>query len=216
MRLTEDTYPRNMLGEGDKSGAQTFFELGIKYLTLTNKYPATGLATSVDIELQAARSVGYMMRYPISGLTCPNAFVVAKDATTKQVLGSARVNTSFGFFVNDCIGKAPMNLTWPAGNSGQAIFEVYEERGTIHTIDQAVPVFVSQPYNLNLSQKDAKDSGLIRQESENPLTARLFEVTGPIRQLGKVAGAGLVGYFMWTNREAINKSFKKLVGDEAK
>ncbi len=217
MSVLATVKPSNsMLSDESKSGAQDFFELGIKYFVLTAKYPTTGLASSVDVELQTARNVGYLIRYPISGLSCPNVMVVVKDARTLQVIGSSTVVSSFGFFVNDCIGKGSINLSWPAGNSGKAIFEIYEDGGSVQQIDGVTPVYVSQEFDLNLNSADAKNSGFIRDESENPLSAGLLQLSGPFKQASKLVGVGLISYFLWTNREVVNASFKKLAGIETK
>ena len=214
--LTLHKTPSSFLNDQEnpeKSGYQNFFELDVKYVRLIGKYPVSGLAKSIDVEAQVGRNIGFALRYPISAVGCPNILLVLRDAKTKQVIGSSELSTNFAFFIDDCKGKTNINISnaWSPSGAGAAYIDVYEDN-LAEPIDELTPIYTSQVFDLGLNEDEAKEQGIIRQASLNPFSAGLTNLSEPTKQIGRIVAAGLVGYFVWTNRDVFNNSIRKVFG----
>lgn len=201
---------------GDSAGttgttAGDFFPLQIKYLKVTKRYPASGLPSpgvsmSLDIELQTARNVGYLLRYPLSGITCANVIVVA-GTLDGQVLGSVQVNTSF---LSDCTGTAHLVLdpSFRPSKSTYIQLKVYEDTVDVSKISSYTPLYeLSVP--IGVDYQTGLTSGVYQKQTTTSLLPGLNINLKTVTTF-LLVGAGV--YLVIANRGAI----KELINGVAK
>ncbi|MEX0662107.1 MAG: hypothetical protein WEA58_04030 [Balneolaceae bacterium] len=211
----------NMLGNNpDKGAVQQFFELKIKYAKVINRQPATGIPSTLQVEVQTQRNLGYSMRFPISSVSCPEVLVVAREYNVEnpQILGYAPLTTNFGFFLDDCKGTADMRINnFKPSRTDLIVLDVYETQGIDRALrDDIIPIYTSQPIDLGLDLDTGRDTGNFAKGSQNYLTAGVFNLGEQMNTVVKVGTAGLIGYFLFANRDTINQAVKNVVPNTKK
>jgi len=202
------------LGEVNNS----FFAMDIEFARIVERFPKTGnpprgVPLSVTVEVKTSRSIGFALRFPISGgPECPDAKVAIVNNTTDDVLGIAPVKTSTAGL---CTGTAKVTLPvdYRPGVDDFVRILVYEETVTDQKIkDGLLPVWESQPIQLGIDQKTAKKSGQIQEASEASIfTAPILkDFNVALKNTGKLATGVLILYLVWLNRDAVTNVSNKI------